>query len=194
MADTDPLVPETENTTALDDAAKSPEDSADPTVTATGDPAVEEKPKRGSRSRAAKKEEVKDAAEAKAPTAAEARAAETNDPAPDPLDIHSERTLDVADSLGSDAIRAEYAAAERGDNSDLLRAGYQVSQFDTTGSGSVLDALAFPTERALNAEKRVEEVQGITVDRPDRPVIAADSLEDSDAEALTKSAPVDGEK
>lgn len=94
------------------------------------------------------------------PTAEELRKENVSEPAPDPLDLHGEKTVKEADTQGSDAIRAEYEAADLGTTTNLQHLGYQIAQFDSSGN-NVLDALAFPSQGSLDAARAVEERQGI---------------------------------
>lgn len=94
------------------------------------------------------------------PTVEELRKENVTEPGPDPLDLHGEKTIKEADTQGSDAIRAEYEAAELGTTTNLQHLGYQIAQFDSSGN-NVLDALAFPSQGSLDAARAVEERQGI---------------------------------
>lgn len=96
-----------------------------------------------------------------APTAEEAKAASDAiiESPPDPLDMHDDRSMNVADAQGSGAIRAEYVAAQDGTSTDLSHYGFQISQF--SGQGSILDSLASPPPAAVAAERAVEVSQGI---------------------------------
>lgn len=99
---------------------------------------------------------------APAPTAEEVKEDldAVKEPPPDSLNMHSEKTVDEHDTQGSDAIRAQYAAAEMGTSTDFSHLGYQIAQFDSSGN-NVLDALAFPSQGSLDAARAVERRQGI---------------------------------